>query len=108
MHRALTLLGFAKKAGHVISGTEALNDALQKNRIHFLFIAHDCSQASLRQLLRQASNIPMTMNYSRDELAQATGMRVRNAYGISDRKMALAMAQEMEQGGMSIGKNKSI
>lgn len=108
MDKALTLLGFAKKAGQIVSGTEALHDALMKKQIHFLYIAHDCSQASLRQLLRQATTIPMTMNYSRDELARATGMRPRNAYGITNRKMALAMAQEMEQGGKSIGKNTSL
>ena len=108
MNKALTLLGFSRKAGQIVSGTVALEDALKKKQVHFLYIAHDCSQASLRQLLRQATHVPMTMSYSRDELAQATGMRPRNAYGITNRKLALAMAQTMEQGGKSIGKNTSL
>lgn len=106
--KLLTLLGFARRSGKLVSGTEAVKDALKHRRIHFLYVACDSSESSQFGLRHLSENVPVCRAFSREELTQASGMQNRNFFGITDKQMAKAMLQEMEKGGESFGKDSRI
>jgi len=71
------ILGLAKKAGAIISGTELVIESVRKKRACHIFICSDASPGTLKKLSDKAEfyRVPVTkLNLTMSELAHCVGL----------------------------------
>jgi len=97
MSRALTLLGFARKAGKLAVGTAAATDALKRKKAHLAITASDISEKSSKEIrfLCEKNGI----NFIKPELntydiTQAIGTRA-GIIAVLDEGFARAIAENL-------------
>ncbi|MCR4601056.1 MAG: ribosomal L7Ae/L30e/S12e/Gadd45 family protein [Clostridia bacterium] len=99
MERSKTesLLGFARKAGKVVSGYHKCLDMLKKNRIKLIITAEDVSQNTKDKFshLCETRDIPFGVTGTIESLSLITGNDGRGVYGITDANFAQAIIKEI-------------
>ena len=71
------ILGLAKKAGAIVSGTELVIDSVRKKRACHMFICSDVSPGTLKKLSDKSEfyHVPVTrLNMTMSELAGCVGL----------------------------------
>lgn len=88
--RVLDLLGLAARAGSLVTGTDAVRQAVREERLHRVFLAEDAAQGQRQKLvpLLQARGVPSHILFSRVELGSAVGRGPVSAVGVIDRNLA--------------------
>jgi len=71
--RIQSLLGFARKAGQVITGFEKVEAALAKGRAAYVLQASDGSPDGCGKIKRLCGGVPVFAVLTADEMAQALG-----------------------------------
>ena len=81
-----SLLGFAQKAGRLVSGDFAVNSAFKEGRVKYLFLAKDISQNSQNKylLLAQGAGVGINQDLTSLELGEAIGKGVRMSAALLD------------------------
>lgn len=97
--RILGLLGIARKAGAVISGTSLLQAELKRNTIGLLLIADDAAERSLAKLLDlvEQNETEWVRFGTREEIGKIIGRDSRICAGITDKQFAEVMALEINR-----------
>lgn len=105
--RILGLLGVARKAGAVISGTSQLQAAFGRQEIRYLMIAEDAAAGSVEKITRQAEqeNVQWVRFSSQELLGQIAGRENRNCIGIKDKQFAELLAFEANRLQQIAGEN---
>ncbi len=96
---ALTLLGFAQKAGKLAAGESAVENFLKKGRLLLLVISAELSEPRKRFWQQQAQvyQVPwIVLEATKLELGLAVGSSPRGVIGILDRNMAEAIMKKMQ------------
>ncbi len=99
----LAMLGFAQRAGKVVSGEAAVRNSVLKGRTKLLLLGTDASQATLKVYKHMADRfrIPLFFPGTREELGSAIGKSPRAAVGITDtgfaRRIIENIAGEVER-----------
>lgn len=90
-------IGFAKKAGKLVSGESAVKALLKKKQIYLLIIAEDLSDNRKKfwKFVAEREEIPIITYGNKRDLGIAIGMSPRALIGITDQKMALSMEKKM-------------
>lgn len=90
MDKILLNLGLAKRAGHVISGTDMVTEGLRNNSIYLVFLARDTAINTTKKITDKAKtyNVDVNKNYSCNDLSQAIGKKNVHVIGIMDRGFA--------------------
>lgn len=90
MSKLSSLLGFAQRAGKLVSGEEQVEGRIRRGRVCFLIIAQDCSNNTRLKFINMAENyeVPYACLGSKDELGQIIGKPQRAVVGVCDRKFA--------------------
>jgi ribosomal protein L7Ae-like RNA K-turn-binding protein len=81
---ALALLGIARRAGAVVTGTDATRRSLRKHDVRLVLLAQDGSQVQRRKVipLAQAQGIPWKNLGDRAQLGSAVGEGPLTAVGV--------------------------
>lgn len=90
MKRAESLLGFAQRAGALVSGETAVLISLRRSLTRLLIVAEDASHNTQDRLLSLAKrrNIPCVRLGTRESLGLAIGKSPRSALAIEDAHFA--------------------
>ncbi len=86
-NKTLSLLGLASKAGKVISGSEVVIKAIQKNQVYLVLIAKDASENTKKKIIDKCTyyNVTHKITYNSDELGKSIGKESRKVVAITDR-----------------------
>ena len=93
--RVLDLLGLAARAGALVTGTDAVRQAVREERVHRVFLAEDAALGQRQKLepLLQAREVPSHILFSRVELGSAVGRSPVSAVGLIDLNLARRLGE---------------
>ncbi|RPI49146.1 MAG: 50S ribosomal protein L7 [Chloroflexi bacterium] len=91
----LSLLGMARRAGRLVSGTETVSAAVRRGQVTLIMAAADLSPKTKERLTRlaQAHQVRLLFGASRAELGAATGYAGRGVYGLTQKDLANAIGR---------------
>ena len=97
--RVLGLIGIARKAGGVVTGTSMLQTSLSRGDICYLVVAHDAADGSVAKITRLAEQegVVWARFSSQDTLGKIAGRESRNCAGIKDKQFAELLALEINR-----------
>ena len=93
-------LGFAKKSGNLVTGTNTCSFNMKKQKVKLLLIAEDVSRNTLKKILNEARSqkTPYRIHGMSDDLSHATGTSGRSVFGIMDENFANVIIGEIDAG----------
>lgn len=96
--KVLALLGFAKKSGNTVSGTEIVIKNINKQKL--VLLASDCSQGQAQKILRacKLADVRCYTVFDREELSRAIGEVNRVCVGIKEMQFAGSIEKYILQG----------
>lgn len=88
--KILTMLGFAAKAGKVVSGEMGVRASVQKNKAKLLLVATDAADSTIKEFSLLAENyaVPCISGLSKQEMGMAIGKSKRSILVILDEGFA--------------------
>lgn len=97
LDKLINLLGLAQRAGRLISGEEQVIQAIRKNKVQLVFLAHDAGP-NLQKKITDKSNyykIEVSTVFSTLELSAAVG-KPRKVIAVADTGFSKKMRTLME------------
>ena len=101
-NKVLSLIGMAKKAGKLITGTDMAVDAIRNKRdkVKLLFCSADASQTTVKRIRNTSEyyKIPLcTLDFDKTELARIVGNRYgqTSVIAVTDEGFAKAMIEKL-------------
>lgn len=96
--KVLSMLGFAQKAGKLVSGESAVKAMYSKGQIYLLILAEDLGENRKKFWTHIATqdNISIKIIGKKQELGVAVGLSPRALIGIIDRQMAKSIEMKMQ------------
>lgn len=93
--KILTFLGFAQKAGKIVSGSSTVESMLGSKDAKLLIVAEDTSQSLVKQILNKCENLKQKYIIfgTKDELGMAIGKSQRAFIIIKDINIANAILE---------------
>lgn len=90
VRRLLDLLGFAARAGQVVTGTEAVRGAVRDEKLRRVILASDAAPTQRKKLepLLKARGVPYHVIFTQAELGAAMGRAPVSAVGLGDANFA--------------------
>ena len=106
VNKVYGLLGISSKAGKLISGTDALIDAILKRQIKLVIVAEDASERTIKNFkdICYKNNIKFIIYGNILENSKAIGKQNRAVLGIKDVNLARAR-DKVIHGGEGFGEN---
>ena len=103
-NKIINLLGLATRARNIVSGDNAVENALKLNKVKMLIISEEASDKTKKNYKFYANkyNIPIIFMGKIEELSNAIGEKNRAIIGIKDRNIANQIIK-IYDGGESIG-----
>ena len=86
--KILTLLGFAKKAGKLVIGKQAVLKAFQKKRVYLILLSNDASSKTIDELQRLNAKWFKLSDTSKFELGKIVGRNELSIIALSDQQFA--------------------
>lgn len=98
----LALLGMARRAGQLVSGTETVSAAIRRGQVALIVAATDLSPKTKERLTRlaQAHRVRLLFGASRAELSAATGQASRGVFGLTQKDLANAIGRYFRADGL--------
>ncbi|NLM39002.1 MAG: 50S ribosomal protein L7ae [Firmicutes bacterium] len=93
MNSILSLLGLAQRAGKLVSGEDAVEAAIRRDKVHLLIIAADASGNTQTKFENMAKyrDIDFAVWGEKEQLGMAIGKARRAIIGVTDRGFAKAI-----------------
>lgn len=93
--RVLDLLGLAARAGSVVTGTDAVRQAVRDGEVALVVFAGDVSDTQRRKVapLLEARGVPSLTLFSRERLGAALGRGPLSAVGVGQTSFARRVAE---------------
>ena len=97
--KMLTYIGFAKKAGKLVAGSNACRFAMKKGRLKLLIIAEDASENTKNKMAGEAGSqgLPYKVYGYSDELSHTAGISGRMVFGITDDNFAKVITEQITE-----------
>lgn len=91
------LLGFAQKAGKIISGDDMVIAGMKKKQIFFVVLASDASDSVKKEVLYyiEKYQVPYVIGFAKAELGLAIGKSPRAVLGVTDKNFAVGMQKNI-------------
>ncbi|MCI8335964.1 MAG: 50S ribosomal protein L7ae [Peptococcaceae bacterium] len=91
------LLGFAQKAGKIISGDDMVISGMKKKQVFFIVLALDASAYVKKEVLHYAEKyqVPYALAFDKAELGLAIGKSPRAVLGVIDKNFAAGMQKHV-------------
>ena len=110
MKKTLSYMGFAKKAGALVTGSGTCEVMIKKGRVKLLLIAQDPAEGSQKKACSMADNngVPYVIYGTSEELSHITGGGKKNIFGITDEGFATAIAAAIDKEKKETGKRVGL
>jgi ribosomal protein L7Ae-like RNA K-turn-binding protein len=94
-NKAYRLLGLAKRAGKVVSGTDGVVNSVRYGKAGVVILAKDASENTKKQIRDKCNsfNVPLIDTALRDELSHSIGAENAAAVAVSDTNFAKAILE---------------
>jgi ribosomal protein L7Ae-like RNA K-turn-binding protein len=96
-YRIINLMQFARKAGKMVSGTDACLRDLRKNNLKLIIITDDTSTKTVKRITEARnileSSVPIVRLGTQKELSKALGTPISGIFGIKDGQFAAKMLE---------------
>lgn len=104
-NKVLNYLGLAQKANKIVSGAEAVLDAISNQKVYLVFVANDASSGTFDKISNKCHfyHIPLMNKFTTEELSQAIGKEGRRLVGVTDHDFIDVMMKEIERGDLYEG-----
>lgn len=98
IRKELSLLGLAAKAGKVVSGEFATENAVKSGKAFLVLTAEDASNNTRKKFNDMCTyyKVPLYTIGSKEELGTAIGKDYRASLGVTDENFAVAMVKKLE------------
>ncbi|NLY10320.1 MAG: hypothetical protein GX020_01300 [Firmicutes bacterium] len=89
-NKLFSMLGFAQRAGNLISGEQGVETAIRRGKVHLVLVAKDCSKNTKTKFtsLAKGYSIALREFATMNELGLAIGKSRRAVIGVMDRGFA--------------------
>ena len=103
-NKILNLLGIATRAGNIIAGNNACENALKMKKIKMLIVAEEASDKTKKnyKFYAEKYNIPIIFIGTIEELSKTIGQKNKAIIGIKDINIVKGI-QKLINGGEAIG-----
>ena len=100
-YRELSLLGLAAKAGKIVSGEFATENAVKSGKAFLVLVAEDASDNTRKKFKDMCTyyEVPFYMIGTKEELGSAIGKEYRASLALTDENFAVAMVKKLEKTG---------
>lgn len=97
--RVLSMLGIAAKAGKVVSGEFATENAVKAGKAFLVMTAADASDNTKKNFrdMTDFYHVPLLVYGTKDSLGGCIGKDYRSSLAVTDEKLAEAVLNKMEQ-----------
>lgn len=97
-NKVLTLIGFAKKSGNLVSGVNTCIYSIKKGRVSLIILADDISKGSEKKIMKEVRRKGVRfIRYSAiEELSHAAGEVGRSVFGVLDDNFAESILEAAE------------
>lgn len=97
MHKALSMLGIAAKAGRLVSGETAVEQAVRREKAALVIISEDASENTAGKFRNLCSShqIPFIVFAPKAELGRAVGKGERSSVAVLDAALAEAVIKRI-------------
>ncbi|MBR5337506.1 MAG: ribosomal L7Ae/L30e/S12e/Gadd45 family protein [Lachnospiraceae bacterium] len=98
-NKLLSLLGLACRAGHVVSGEYATENAVKSGKAKACIIAEDASDNTKKLFRDKCSSygVPLIETGTKEELGKAIGKEFRASAAVTDRSFAEGLVKKYEK-----------
>ena len=92
-------MGFARKSGNLISGSNTCVFSMKKGKVRLLLIAEDASENTKKKMTSEAKagNVQVRIFGDSGEMSRAVGESGRTVFGITDENFAKVIKEEIEK-----------
>ncbi|MGX8773880.1 MAG: L7Ae/L30e/S12e/Gadd45 family ribosomal protein [Bacillota bacterium] len=96
--KVLSLMGFAKKSGNLVSGVNTCSFAIGKGRAKLVILAGDISAGSEKKIMKEIrkKGVPYVKYGTIDELSHIAGESGRSVFAVLDRGFAESILKETQ------------
>ena len=96
--KAMSLMGFAKKSGNLVSGVNTCTFAIKKGKVKLVILAEDISAGSEKKMMKEIrkAEIPYIKYSTIDELSHIAGKSGRSVFAVLDENFARSILGEIE------------
>ena len=96
--KVLSLMGFAKKSGNLVSGVNTCSFNIAKGKVKLVILAEDISENSEKKIMKDVRKYGVDhIKYgAAEELSHATGAEGRTVFAVLDGNFADALRREIE------------
>ena len=93
--KAMSLLGFAKKSGNLVSGVNTCGFAIAKGRAKLVILAEDISAGSEKKIMKEIrkKGVPFIKYGTIDSLSQIAGESGRSVFAVLDEGFAQSITE---------------
>ena len=97
-NKVLSLMGFAKKSGNLVSGVNTCRFNMAKGKVKLVILAEDISENSEKKIMKDVRKYGVDhIKYgAAEELSHATGAEGRTVFAVLDGNFADALRREIE------------
>ncbi len=97
MHKALSMLGIAAKAGRLASGETAVEQAVRKGRAALVILSEDASQNTSKKFYNLCRNtaVSVIVFETKESLGRAIGKGERSSIAVLDAALAEAIKERI-------------
>lgn len=94
--KIISYLGFAKKAGKVVTGVNTCTITMAKGKVKLMILAEDISENSEKKIMKEIrrNNVEYIKLGTIDEMSRAVGQEGRSVFGICDKGFAEVILKE--------------
>ena len=96
--KVLSLMGFAKKSGNLVSGVNTCSFNMAKGKVKLVILAEDISENSEKKIMKDVRKYGVDyIKYgAAEELSHATGAEGRTVFAVLDENFPDALKREIE------------
>ena len=97
--KILSYMGFARKSGNLISGSNTCSITMKKGKVKLLLIAEDASDNTKDKMTNEAKarGVCVMIYGDGEEMSHAVGESGRTVFGITDVNFAQVIKKEIEE-----------
>lgn len=99
--KAMSLMGFAKKSGNLVSGVNTCSFAIGKGKAKLVILAGDISAGSEKKIMKEIrkKGVPYIRFGTIDELSHIAGESGRSVFAVLDKGFAESILRELGESG---------
>ncbi len=98
MNNVLSLLGFARKAGHLVPGETLCEQGIKSKKISLLIIAEDMNESTKNKMVRMCESEGVTYRVfsNKESLSNAIGKANYGLFGVTNKKFSRALIEKID------------